>query len=82
MKASYECSELIEELKQDIAEFGDIDLYAFFEKVDGYTFLTNYDFIEEEKPLTANEFTENTKFVVVMKASEILKKFEEQNETL
>ena len=30
MKASYECSELIEELKQDIVEFGDIDMYAFF----------------------------------------------------
>ena len=30
MKISYECSELIEELKQDISEFGDIDMYAFF----------------------------------------------------
>lgn len=79
MKASYECSELIEELKQDIVEFGDIDMYAFFEKVNGHTFITNYDFIQEEKPLNSDEFTENTKFVIIMKASEILKKLEEQN---
>ena len=30
MKISYECEELIDELKQDIKEFGDIDMYAFF----------------------------------------------------
>lgn len=30
MKNSYECSDLIEELKQDILEFGNIDMYAFF----------------------------------------------------
>lgn len=78
MKISYECSDLIEELKQDILEFGDIEMYAFFEKVDGYTFLTNYDFISEEKPLSSEEF-EKSAVVQKMKASEILKILEEQN---
>lgn len=35
MKISYECSELIEELEEDIKEVGNIDMYAFFEKVKG-----------------------------------------------
>ena len=30
MKISYECSDLIKELKSDIKEFGNIDMYAFF----------------------------------------------------
>lgn len=78
MKISYECSDLIEELKQDIIEFRDIEMYAFFEKVDGYTFLTNYDFISEEKPLSSEEFEKST-VVQKMKASKILKILEEQN---
>ena len=41
MKMSYECSGLIKELNSDIKEFGNIDMYAFFEKIHGYTFLTN-----------------------------------------
>ncbi len=32
MKISYECSDLIEELQNDIVEFGDIDMYAFLKK--------------------------------------------------
>ncbi len=55
MKISYECSNLIKELKKDIAECGDIDMYAFFEKIEGYTFIANYDFISEEKPLNSKE---------------------------
>ena len=81
MKLSYECSELIEELKEDIEEFGDIDMYAFFEEIDGYTFLTNYDFISEEKPLTVEEFKEDT-VVQIMKASKILEILEDQNKII
>ena len=79
MKISYDCEDLIEELKENIAEFGDIDMYAFFDKIEGFTVLTNYDFIEEEKPLSPKEFEEDT-VVQIMKASEILKILEEQNE--
>lgn len=78
MKISYECSDLIEELQEDILEFGDIDMYAFFDKIQGYTFLTNYDFIVDEKPLQADELKDDT-VVKIMKASEILKILEEQN---
>ena len=78
MKISYECSDLIEELKEDILEFGDIDMYAFFDKIQGYTFLTNYDFIVDEKPLRADELKDDT-IVKIMKASEILKILEEQD---
>ena len=45
MKISYECSELIEELKADIEEFGDIDMYAIFEKIEEIT-CTDYKFNE------------------------------------
>lgn len=78
MKISYECSELIEELERDIAEFGDIDMYAFFEKIKGYTFLTNYDFINEEKPLEVKELKDDT-IVKKMKAKEILDVLKKQN---
>ena len=71
----------IKELKEDIEEFGDIDMYAFFEKIDGYTFLTNYDFISEEKPLTVKEFKEGT-VVQIMKASKILEILEDQNKII
>lgn len=78
MKVSYECTQLINELKDDIAEFGDIEMYAFFEKIKGYTFLTNYDFINEEKPLEVKELKDDT-IVKIMKATEILKVLKEQN---
>ena len=78
MKVSYECSELIEELKKDIEEFGDIEMYVFFEKVKGYTFLTNYDFIEKEMPLNVKELKDGT-IIKIMKAKEILDVLEKQN---
>ena len=78
MKISYECEELIEELLEDIAEFGENKaMYAFFEKIQGYTFLTNYDFIEEEAPLTSKEV--GNAIIKVMTAKEILETLEEQN---
>lgn len=80
MKISYECSDLIEELKQDIKEFGDIDMYAFFRNINGNTFLVDYDFIEDEMPLTSEELKDE--IAQIMKASEILKILEEQNKII
>lgn len=82
MKISYECSDLIEELKKDVKEFGeDKELYAFYQEVQGHTFLTNYDFIVDEKDCT--QFSEkelkNVKYVQIMKAKDILKVLEKQN---
>lgn len=82
MKLSYDCEELIEELKMDIEEMGDIDMYAFFEKVNGITFITNYDFILDEKPLNSNDFKGIDIIIQIMKASDILKILEEQNKIL
>lgn len=80
MKISYECSELIEDLEEDIREFGNIDMYAFFDKIEGYTILTNYDFISNEIPLNSDEIENST--IVVMKAEEILKILQKQNSIL
>lgn len=81
MKVSYDCEELIEELKEDIEEFGeDEEMYAFFEVICGHTFLTNYDFITEEEQLRPEEVSEAT--VQIMKAKDILKILEEQNKII
>ena len=78
MKISYECSELIEELEKDIEEFGNINMYAFFEKIKGHMFLTNYDFINEEIPLNVKELKNGT-IIKIMKAKEILDILEKQD---
>ena len=70
MKISYECEDLIEELKKDIKEFGNIDMYAFYEKIQGHTFITNYDFIEEEIPLNTKDLKNCV--AIIMKAEDIL----------
>lgn len=80
MKISYDVSKLIEELKADIKEFGNIDMYAWFEKVDNYILLTNYDFIDEELPLKDGELDNSV--VIKMKAEDILKLLEKENEIL
>lgn len=81
MKISYECEEIIEELKEDIEEFGNIDMYAFFDMIDGVKILTDYTLIVEDMPLKTNEFGDTTE-VQVMKAKDILAILEEQNNVL
>lgn len=76
MKISYECSELIEELETDIEEFGDINLYAFFDKINDNLFLTDYDFIDD-KEISSKEIKNST--VQIMKASKILEVLKKQN---
>lgn len=45
---SFECSELIEELKDDISEFGGDRIVAVWcREYQGVTIYTNYDFITE-----------------------------------
>lgn len=76
MKISYECSELIEELEADIEEFGDIDMYAFFDKIKDNIFLTDYNFIDNNT-ISAKEVKKST--VQIMKASKILEVLKKQN---
>lgn len=78
MKISYDCEDLIKELEEDIEEFGNIDMYAFFDKIDGHTFITNYDFIEDEIQLTSKEIDDS--IVQIMKAKDILKILKKQND--
>ena len=86
---SYECSALISELKSDIAEFGKQEPCCLFWQVKsvkipfngqtiGVEFLVNYDFVDEDNPLTEEE-KENfrTEFSTLGRALEILEK---QNE--
>lgn len=82
MKISYNSKELIEELKRDIFEFGeDKILYAMYEKINDNVFLTNYDFICEEEPLTDKE---KKKYINIkeMKAKDILNELIEQNKII
>jgi len=77
MKISYECSELIEELKSDIKEFGDVEMYAFFKKINGYVFLIDYDFADSNTPKNVEDTT-----VQILKASKILEILNEQNKII
>lgn len=77
---SYECSELIEELKQDIAEFGGDKVVAVWcKEYEGVIIYTNYDFIEEDRPLQKNELKDG-EFIKQMTMSALLTVFEKQNE--
>ena len=50
MKISYDCSELIEELKEDIAEFGgDTIIEVVTEEREGVTIYKDYNFIKDDE---------------------------------
>lgn len=81
LKISYECSELIEELKQDIEEFGGDRVVAVWcKEYEGVTIYTNYDFITDDMPLENSEV--NGEVVKPMTMSALLILFEKQNEIL
>ncbi len=79
---SYECSELIEELKEDIVEFGGDTVVAVWCKDNsGVTLYTNYDFIDEEQPITEKE-VDDDEYIQKMTMSALLILLEKQNEIL
>lgn len=80
MKLSYECEELIEELKKDIAEFGATDkAYAIFKEIQGATFLVNY-LLDEETVPTLEELEGG--YAQLMTLGEILDFLEKQNQII
>ena len=82
MKISFECSELIEELKTDIAEFGGSEIVIVWCKdKSGVTIYTNYDFIDEEQPVRKSEL-KNGEYTQKMTMSALLVLLEKQNEIL
>ncbi len=76
----YECSELIEELKEDIAKFGgDTLVTAWCKECEGVIIYTNYDFIEEDIPINESELKDK-EFIKQMTMSALLVILEKQNE--
>lgn len=79
---SFECSDLIEELKCDIAEFGGDKVVAVWCKESrGVILYTNYDFIEPDQPLDKTEFKDG-EFLKKMTMSALLIVLEKQNSIL
>lgn len=70
---------LIEELKKDIADVGNVDMYALFKNVNNHLLLVDYLFIISDTPSDYQEFTEGTT-AVIMKAESILKILELEKE--
>lgn len=82
VKISFECSDLIKELKEDIAEFGGDTIVAVWCKDNlGVTIYTNYDFIDEEQPITEKDLDKD-EYLEKMTMSALLVLLEKQNEIL
>lgn len=82
IKISFECSELIDELKTDILEFGGDTVVAVWCKNNsGVTLYTNYDFIDEDQPITEKELDKD-EYIQKMTMSALLILLEKQNEIL
>lgn len=82
---SYDSGEMITELKEDIASFGDFECWAWIKKIDGVKIYTNYDFKEHESPLSTyeiNQTKENGEQFEILKAKHLLKLVEKQNKIL
>ncbi|MBN7275493.1 hypothetical protein GNF18_10110 [Ligilactobacillus pobuzihii] len=79
---SYESTDLINELKQDIAEFGNIELYAWYKTVAGVKLYTNYDFADPDAPIDYNREVKSDEDIEVIKGTELLDKLIEQNKTI
>lgn len=81
IKISYDCQSLIDELKQDIEEFGShLILDVVVQDVEGVTIYKDYNFIENDP---ATEFTlEPGERVVKMTAATLLMMYEKENELL
>lgn len=80
---SYDSGEMITELKEDIASFGDFECWAWIKKIDGVKIYTNYDFKDGATQLTKDEVKtahENGEQFEILKAKHLLELLEKQNE--
>ncbi len=78
---SYDCSDLIEELKADIEEFGGNKIFEVVtEEIEGVTIYKDYNFIDDDKS-TAFELSENEK-LQRMTATALLLLYEQENTIL
>lgn len=82
VNVSFECSDLIEELKADIEEFGGDKIVAVWCKEEsGVVHYMNYDFIKKEDPITEDELQEGV-YLMKMTMSALLLLLEMQNEII
>lgn len=80
MRINYECEDLINELKEDIEEFGEKEIFvAWLENINGTDVVTNYDFLA--KDLKQDELESNERFILI-EAGLLLKRLIEQNEII
>jgi hypothetical protein len=76
---SYSCDELIQELREDIAEFGkDKVVNVWCMEKEGVILYTNYDFIIPEQPVDDSELTKD-EFLKEMTMADLLVVLEKQN---
>lgn len=76
---SYECSDLIDELKEDIAYDGSSKLVnVWYKEFHGAIVYTNYDFIEPDDPIDESELQEGEK-IKQMTMGALLIALEQQN---
>ena len=76
---SFDCSDLIVELKEDIAEFGgDTFVFVWCKKYKDMTIYTNYDFDVNGFPIKWNEL-KNDESICKMSMSALLLLLEKQN---
>lgn len=81
IKISYDCQSLIDELKQDIEEFGShLILDVVVQDVEGATIYKDYNFIEND-PATEFELEPGER-LVKMTAATLLMMYEKENELL
>ena len=80
-RISMDCSELLEELREDIAEFGPSEkVMVWCKKTDGVELYTNYDFKGTEKPIKMSELKKGEYFRT-MTMGELLPLLEKENES-
>lgn len=79
-KISFDCSDLIDELKADISEFGDFDVLVVTSMHEGVTIFKYYNFIDDT-PGPGFEL-EPDEELAQMPASKLLTFYELQNEIL
>ena len=82
-KLFYESEDLIEELRQDIEEFGeDKQCILVYKIIDDHIFFTNYDFIVEEQPFDSKKELQESEKYIVTTLKYALDVFESQNKII
>lgn len=80
---SYDCKELIQELKMDIAEFGKDEMLVVWMRrypEHGVELAVNYDFIVDEKPIDKGREVDKNERLVIMRADILLDRLIKQND--